>query len=82
SVLLDESLNIVASHYASNEGDPVSAAVQILADLYDTMPAEATIARTCTTGYGEGLVKAALEAEDGEVETMAHYRAADHLLPG
>ncbi|MBW6551912.1 hypothetical protein MMA91_24680, partial [Salmonella enterica] len=26
--------------------------------------------------------KAALGAEDGEVETMAHYRAADHLLPG
>ena len=72
----------VASHYASNEGDPVSAAVRILADLYDTLPAAATIARTCTTGYGEGLVKAALGAEDGEVETMAHYRAADHLLPG
>lgn len=82
SVLLDESLTIVSSHYASNEGDPVNAAVQILADIYDNLPAEASIARTCTTGYGEGLVKAALGAEDGEVETMAHYRAAEHLLPG
>ncbi|AXE38782.1 2-hydroxyisocaproyl-CoA dehydratase activator [Acidipropionibacterium virtanenii] len=82
SVLLDESLTIVASHYASNEGDPVNAAVSILADLYDTLPDGARIARTCTTGYGEGLVKAALGAEDGEVETMAHYRAAEHLCPG
>ncbi len=82
SVLLDESLTIVASHYASNEGDPVSAAVRILADLYDDLPAGAVIARTCTTGYGEGLVKAALGADDGEVETMAHYRAAEHLCPG
>lgn len=82
SVLLDESLTIVASHYASNQGDPVNAAVEILADLYDTLPEGARIARTCTTGYGEGLVKAALGAEDGEVETMAHYRAAEHLCPG
>ncbi|AFV89595.1 CoA-substrate-specific enzyme activase [Acidipropionibacterium acidipropionici ATCC 4875] len=82
SVLLDESLTIVASHYASNEGDPVNAAVAILADLYDHLPEGARIARTCTTGYGEGLVKAALGAEDGEVETMAHYRAAEHLCPG
>ncbi|QCV88921.1 activase [Acidipropionibacterium jensenii] len=82
SVLLDDSLTIVASHYASNEGDPVNAAVGILADLYDNLPEGARIARTCTTGYGEGLVKAALGAEDGEVETMAHYRAAEHLCPG
>lgn len=82
SVLIDESLTIVASHYASNEGDPVGAAVGILADLYDSLPPQAHIARTCTTGYGEGLVKAALGADDGEVETMAHYRAAAHLCPG
>lgn len=82
SVVLDDSLNIVASSYASNEGDPVNAAVRILADLYDELPTGAVIARTCTTGYGEGLVKAALGADDGEVETMAHYRAAAHLCPG
>ena len=34
------------------------------------------------TGYGEGLVKAALHADDGEIETMAHYRAAEFLAPG
>ena len=36
----------------------------------------------CSTGYGEGLVKTALNLEQGEVETMAHFRAAEDLLPG
>jgi hypothetical protein len=42
----------------------------------------AFIGRTCVTGYGEGLVKAALHADEGEIETMAHFRAADHGRPG
>ncbi len=82
AVLVDDRRRIVFSHYAGNEGDPVGAAVAILARIYEDLPDTARIARTCTTGYGEGLVKAALRAEDGEVETMAHYRAADHLCPG
>ncbi len=46
------------------------------------MPDGAYIAKACTTGYGEHLIKAALHADFGEIETMAHYKAADKLLPG
>lgn len=82
AVLVDESRRILFSHYQGNEGDPVGAAVRILGDLREALPEKARIRRTCVTGYGEGLVKAALRAEDGEIETMAHFRAADYLCPG
>lgn len=82
AVLLDGRARVVHQHYAANEGDPVGNAVRILTTIRAGLPAAARIARTCVTGYGEGLVKAALHAEDGEIETMAHYRAAEHLCPG
>jgi activator of 2-hydroxyglutaryl-CoA dehydratase len=34
------------------------------------------------TGYGEGLIKAALGMDLGEIETVAHYTGAKHFLPG
>ncbi|MDR0416607.1 MAG: acyl-CoA dehydratase activase-related protein, partial [Propionibacteriaceae bacterium] len=40
------------------------------------------IARSCVTGYGEGLIKAALHVDEGEVETIAHFRAAEKIAPG
>lgn len=82
AVLIDENDRIVFSHYASNEGNPVSAAVNVVKDLYSKMPSQAIIGRACSTGYGEGLVGAALAMDEGEVETMAHFRAAEHIHPG
>ena len=46
------------------------------------MPKGAHIARTVSTGYGEKLFQAAVGADDGEVETIAHYKAAEFFLPG
>lgn len=82
AVILDSDDRIVFSHYASNEGDPVQAAVDILRRVRTELPAGATIGRACSTGYGEALVKTALSMDEGVVETMAHFRAADHLQPG
>ncbi len=82
AVVLDEADRIVWEHYAGNEGDPVGAAVEILRRIHLEMPAHVRIARSCVTGYGEALVKAALHLDQGVVETMAHYRAAAHLNPG
>lgn len=33
------------------------------------------------TGYGEDLIQAALNIDFGEVETVAHYKAASFFLP-
>ena len=54
----------------------------MLRELYELLPEKAYIANTVTTGYGENLIKAAFKADMGEIETMAHFRAAEHFLPG
>jgi len=82
SVLMDEAGRIVFSTYGSNEGDPIAAAVAIAKQVRAVLPGGVTIGRTCTTGYGEALVQAALHADEGEVETMAHFRAAATVCPG
>ncbi|VEI17171.1 2-hydroxyglutaryl-CoA dehydratase component A [Actinomyces viscosus] len=82
AVVLDARGRIVWEHYAGNEGDPVTAAVEILRRIHREMPDGVRIVRSCVTGYGESLVKAALRIDEGVVETMAHYRAAAYLNPG
>ncbi len=82
AVVLDGRGRMVWEHYAGNEGDPVTAAVEILRRIHREMPDGVRIVRSCVTGYGESLVKAALRIDEGVVETMAHYRAAAYLNPG
>ena len=81
AVLLDREGNILYEYYAGNKGTPLNGARKILTDLYDKLPKEAVICGAGVTGYGEELIKRALEADVGEVETMAHYRGAKHFLP-
>ncbi len=82
AVLIDDADRIVFTHYASNEGDPVAAAVEIVKRLQSDLPATARIVRSCSTGYGEGIVQSAIGVDEGEIETMAHFRAAEFLQPG
>ena len=82
AVLMDEDGNLLYSFYQGNEGDPIGATKIMLRELYSLLPKDAYIANTSTTGYGEGLIKAAFRADMGEIETMAHFRAANFFLPG
>ena len=50
--------------------------------MYSQIPAEIEIAQSTVTGYGEALLKAALKIDIGEIETIAHYKAAEHFCPG
>ena len=81
AVLLDTDGRIVFSHYQGSN-DPVHVALGILRDMLTQLPDAAHLARACVTGYGEGLVRTALRLDDGEIETMAHYRAAKQFAPG
>lgn len=67
--------------YGSNQGSPLNTVVNELKELYDHMPHDCYIAGVTTTGYGESLIKAALHADFGEVETFAHLRAAKEFCP-
>jgi predicted CoA-substrate-specific enzyme activase len=80
--LIDENGCLLYSHYRNNEGNPLQAAIYCLQDIYESLPPKARIAYSAVTGYGESLVKNALEFDLGEVETVAHYTAAEHFLPG
>jgi predicted CoA-substrate-specific enzyme activase len=82
AVLIGEDDEILYTYYASNFGSPFNSALNILKDLYSKMPPTAKIANSCVTGYGEGLIKTALNIDMGEIETIAHYKAAEKFLPG
>ena len=45
------------------------------------LPEGAQIVHSCSTGYGEALIKAALLLDEGEVETVSHYYAAAFFDP-
>ncbi|MCQ2613577.1 MAG: 2-hydroxyacyl-CoA dehydratase [Treponemataceae bacterium] len=82
AVLIDQEGRILWRFYDVNAGNPVELAVRVLKDLYSQLPKDVYIARTVSTGYGEALFQASLKADAGEVETIAHYRAADFFVPG
>ncbi|MBQ3520746.1 MAG: 2-hydroxyglutaryl-CoA dehydratase, partial [Firmicutes bacterium] len=82
AALIDEDKNLLYSYYTGNEGKPLEATMNMLKELYSLLPPKAYIANVTATGYGEGLIKAAFKADMGEIETMAHYKAAEEFLPG
>ncbi|WP_125152795.1 2-hydroxyacyl-CoA dehydratase [Clostridium rectalis] len=82
AALIDCNGDLLYSYYGSNKGNPLNSAMNILKELYTMIPKGANIVNSAVTGYGEALIKAALSVDIGEVETIAHYRAADFFLPG
>ena len=72
---------ILYSSYGSNNGSPLKTVLDEINALYEIIPPNAYIATVGTTGYGEHIVKAALHADFGEVETFAHLRAAREFCP-
>lgn len=81
-VLINDVGDILFSFYGNNEGEPLATTMTVLKELYQKMPADVFIAKSTITGYGEHLIKHALKVDLGEVETMAHYKAANHFQPG
>ncbi|OSA90417.1 UNVERIFIED_ORG: 2-hydroxyglutaryl-CoA dehydratase [Clostridium botulinum] len=80
--LINDKDELIYSLYEGNEGNPLKKVIQMLKDLYSKLPSEVEIANTTVTGYGEALIKSALHIDIGEIETIAHYKAAEYFLPG
>lgn len=81
AILIDEDNNLLFHSYSSNLGNPVKSVLLVLEDIYKVLPPTAKIVKSCITGYGEGLIKAALGVDEGEVETVAHFTAARYFVP-
>jgi CoA-substrate-specific enzyme activase, putative len=80
-LLMSDDYKILYQYYSANEGNPVEIVRKQLLEIYDQMPDSVTIAGAVVTGYGEDLIKNAFSFDAGEVETMAHFKAARHFNP-
>lgn len=79
-ILTDEEGSILYSKYESNQGRPIDVVIESLKEMYEQYP-KVTIVSSAVTGYGEDMIKAALDIEYGVVETVAHYTAAKFFMP-
>ena len=89
AALIGEDGSLLWTHYASNKGDVLGCAKAALANMYNALPVDAEtgepavrIGHATVTGYGEGLLLEALRVDSGEIETVAHLRGAQEMLPG
>ncbi len=81
AALVAEDGTLLYSFYENNNGSPLAASIKAINDIYDKLPDDVHIVRSCSTGYGEALIKAALMLDEGEVETVSHYYAASFFNP-
>ncbi len=79
--VVSEDGTLLYSFYSSNNGNPLNTAIASIQEVYSLLPDDAQIVRSCSTGYGEALFKAAFMLDEGEVETVAHYYAAAFFNP-
>ena len=81
AALVSEDGTLLYSFYHNNDGDPLGTTITAIQDIYSRLPEGARIVHSCSTGYGEALIKAALLLDEGEVETVSHYYAASFFEP-
>ncbi|WP_368183680.1 acyl-CoA dehydratase activase-related protein, partial [Blautia wexlerae] len=81
TALVGEDGTLLYSFYSSNNGNPLKTTIRSIKEIYKLLPKDAKIAYSCSTGYGEALIKAALLLDEGEVETVSHYYAAAFFDP-
>ena len=81
TALVGEDGTLLYSFYSNNNGNPLKTTISSIQEIYRELPKDAEIAFSCSTGYGEALIKAALLLDEGEVETVSHYYAAAFFDP-
>ena len=73
--------SLLYNFYRNNNGSPLATAISSIKEIKSLLPDTAKIAYSCSTGYGEALLKAAFLLDEGEVETISHYYAAAFFNP-
>ena len=81
AALVGEDGTLLYRFYDNNNGSPLATAIRAIREIKEQLPETARIAYSCSTGYGEALLKAALMLDEGEVETISHYYAAAFFEP-
>ncbi|MBR2359867.1 MAG: 2-hydroxyacyl-CoA dehydratase [Bacteroidaceae bacterium] len=81
-VVINEKGEMLYTYYKNNGGKPVETVAEglkILQEQCKERGATLYFMGSCSTGYGEDLIKAAFNLHSGIIETIAHYKAAHHL---
>ena len=81
AALVGDDGTLLYSFYHNNDGDPLGTTISAIKDIYSQLPEDVEIVHSCSTGYGEALIKEALLLDEGEVETVSHYYAASFFEP-
>ena len=80
-VLITPDCKVLYEHYQSNNGQPLDIVLERLREIYELAGGRVKIRGAAVTGYGEDLMRAALKADFGIVETVAHFKAAVYFDP-
>ena len=83
-VIIDSQSNILYNYYTSNEGNSLKKVTDGLADFFreaEEKRLTVNVISSAVTGYGEDLIKSALNLDYGIVETMAHLSGAQFVDP-
>ncbi len=80
-MLITSDCRILWSHYQPNNGQPLDIVTSKLKEIYSMCGGRFKIRASAVTGYGEDLIKSAIKADFGIVETVAHFKAALHFNP-
>lgn len=81
-VVIDSDGNLLFTYYKPNGGHAIETVANGLALLKDRCREQGAVLNikgSCSTGYGEDLIKTAFQLDAGIVETIAHYVAAHYL---
>ncbi|MDO4198207.1 MAG: acyl-CoA dehydratase activase [Erysipelotrichaceae bacterium] len=78
-VVINDFKEIIYTSYKSNEGNPLNILKDILIEIYEKFE-DINICSASATGYGERLVKNAINCDESLVETIAHFTAARHFM--
>ena len=64
--LVGEDGTLLYSFYSSNNGSPLATAIRAMGEINSRLPADSQIVYSCSTGYGEALLKAAFLLDEGK----------------
>lgn len=81
-VATNDKQQIFFTFYKKNKGKAIETVKEGLSKLYEETKVKGIdlkIVNSCSTGYGEDLIKTAFNLNHGIVETIAHYTAAQKL---
>ena len=82
--VIDQNKKLIFSYYSNTKGNPVETAKKGLNEFRLKLEHEKQqleIMQTAVVGYGEDLIKSALNLDHGIVETIAHFNAARFFDP-